>query len=296
MSQSIYRRRQIYGILLNAASALSFYFATFFVRVGTLSNPEIPSQAYAFVRYLTGFFFSIYLFRRAGLTFRLKVPNALYFRAIFNTLALLFFYESVASGNAATANVLNMTYPAFVALLAIPLLSEIPDRRMLLVLVFSLTGIGIYVLTPLIRSGTISHSDLWGLGSGLLAALAILALRGAAMQARAEEILLWMFGIGSIATLPIVLSDIPDLLSPSVIWVFLSALLGIAGQWLLTRSYEHLSATAGSIVSSLRIPIALIAGFFLLQEVPGLSGVLGAALIFAGNLFLALFRRAEKKE
>ncbi len=296
MSQSIYHRTQLYGIMLNALSALSFYFATFFVRLGSIYNPDLGSELFAFVRYLLGLFFSIYLFRNAGLAFRWKVPMPVYLRAIFNTLALLFFYESVSRGEAATANVLNMTYPAFVAILAIPIFREIPDRRMLLVLGFSLSGIALYVLYPLYSTGTISTADLWGIGSGLLAAVAILSLRGAAMQARAEEILLWMFAVGTVATLPLAIVSLRELQAPSGLFVLASASLGVAGQWFLTRSYAYLSATAGSIVSSLRIPIALVAGFFLLQEIPGVSGILGASLIFAGNLFLALFRRSEKKE
>lgn len=296
MSQSIYHRRHLYGILLNAGSALSFYFATFFVRLGAMHNEALSSQVFAFVRYVLGFFFALYLFRKASLPFRWKVPLPVYLRAIFNTLALLFFYESVATGEAATANVLNMTYPAFVALLAIPALKEIPDGKMIGVLAFSLSGIALYVFYPVYDTGSISRSDLWGIGSGLLAAVAILSLRGAAMQARAEEILLWMFAVGSLASFPLAFKGLDQLLTSSAGYVFASASLGVAGQWLLTRSYEYLSATAGSIVSSLRIPIALVAGFFLLQEVPGLSGVLGAALIFTGNLFLALFRRSGKRE
>ncbi|MEQ8350175.1 MAG: DMT family transporter [Leptospiraceae bacterium] len=296
MSQSIYHRRQLYGILLNAFSALSFYFATFFVRLGALYDEALASELFAFVRYLLGFFFSIYLFRRAGLPFRWKVPVPVYLRAIFNTLALLFFYEAVATGPAGTANVLNMTYPAFVALFAIPIFREIPDRRMLVVLAFSLGGIGLYVFYPLYETGNISKPDLWGIGSGLLAAIAILSLRGAAMQARSEEILLWMFALGTVASLPLAYSSLEQMLHPGGLFVLASACLGVAGQWSLTRSYAYLSATAGSIVSSLRIPIALVAGFFLLQEIPGLSGAIGASLIFVGNLFLALFRHSEKKE
>ena len=116
------------------------------------------------------------------------------------------------------------------------------------------------------------------------------------MQARAEEILLWMFALGSIASFPLAVSSLDQMLEPGGLYVLASACLGIAGHWSLTRSYAYLSATAGSIVSSLRIPIALVAGFFLLQEIPGLSCILGAGLIFVGNLFLALFRRSEKKE
>lgn len=275
---------------------MSFYFATFFVRLGSDHNSELSSQLFAFIRYILGFIVALYLFKRAALPFRWKVPTPVYARAIFNTLALLFFYESVATGETATANVLNMTYPAFVALLAIPVFKEIPDRRMVVVLGFSLAGIAIYVLYPVFRAGKFSTPELWGIGSGILAAIAILSLRGAAMQARTEEILLWMFAVGSLATLPLAAQDLKELATGSGGFVFLSASLGVLGQWLLTRSYEYLSATAGSIVSSLRIPIALVAGYFLLQEIPGLSGAAGAGLIFLGNLFLALFRRSEKRE
>ena len=76
--------------------------------------------------------------------------------------------------------------------------------------------------------------------------------------------------------------------APGLIYIFASALCGMAGQWTLSVSYRTLDASSGSVISASRIPIALIVGAIALGEAFAWQPWLGAALILASNVLLAL--------
>lgn len=317
------------GRALNFASAWAFYFATVWLHLGTSgTDPGLPASFYAFTRYVLGFAvfgtafaMSAWLTRHAAGDSRSNDPSGtrdssrlharrfLIARGLFNLLALLCFYQSVAAGATGTANILNMTYPAFVAMLAGPLLGERPDRRTLQLVALAVGGVLLLIfVVPHQNSASDAAelrllggfalrqpgaADFWGVASALAAGFAIVSLRGAARVAGPIEILCWMFGIGTLALLPVHLGDAWHLLCapgdlPREVWFVLgSAICGIIGQWTLSTSYRYLDAPTGSVISASRIPIALFMGTLFLGETLGLAAWVGAGLILLSNLLLA---------
>lgn len=273
-------------MILNFASAWAFYFATYFVHLGAEKGSAGP-VFYAFVRYLLGFLIFLSLGKIQGLKLSWRAPRFVLSRSIFNTVAVFCFYQAVALGSTGKANVLNMTYPAFVALFAGLILGEYPDKRTLIIVAISMIGILISLTEPVIEYGGFSFSDFWGLASAILAAFAVIALRGARKESDSSIILIWMFGFGTFALLPFSLGAIKSFPGPDVLYILSSAILGVLGQWFLTLSYKHIDATAGSVISSSRIPIAVLAGFFLLSEPFSIPVWSGALFIFLANLLLA---------
>ena len=286
-------RRQLFskridglGLFLNLLSALAFYLATVFVHLG-LPGSGVSPEFFASVRYCTGFVLFAAVLR---LSRRKEIRGPMRFvllRALFNVGAVVCFYRSVAGGETGQANVLNMTYPMFVAVLAPRLLGE--RVSMAVYALAALCGLGIIVhLIDRLPGFALMGAESWGLLSGFLAAFAIVSLRGAARVARIERILAYMFGLGFLTLIPFTFRD--WLNAGAAVWPMAlgSASFGIAGQYLLTISYVRIDATTGSIISSARIPIAVAAGFLFLAEPFSLPGWVGAALIFASNLLLAL--------
>ncbi len=296
--QSISETGYLRGVLLNFGSAWAFYLATVFVHQGTSLKWTQP-EVYAVLRYFLGFliFGGLFMARRlrAGPAAGSPPPmKFLIMRGVFNVTAVLCFYRAVALGAAGKANVLNMTYPAFVALFAGPLLREFPRPRTLLLLLISLVGIALNFHEPLTGSRGLDVADLWGIASGISAGLAIVSLRGAAREADPVLILTWMFGMGLIVLLPLSWTGLTAIFGPLAMYIVPSALMGVLGQWLLTASYGRLPATTGSMISSSRIPIALVFGFLVLNESHSLFSWLGAGLIFVCNLLLAFQNSREK--
>lgn len=298
MSQYIYDLRDgksRTGIFWNVLSSLFFYFATVFVYLGLSLNKETSDAfVYAFYRYYIGSVFFLIILLHKKMSLSMDVPVPVLIRGVTNSVAVIFFYLAIQLGETGRANVLNMTYPAFVALLSGPFLKEYPDFRTLVSLVLCLLGIGMYFYEPLfLLVDKFLISDLLALTSGVIAAISIVSLRGSARIAPTEVILFWMFFIGVLVTLPFSYEKVFLLDKLDFPYLLASAVFGVLGQWFLTISYRYLEATEGSIISGLRIPLAMIFGFFFLEEVFSFTVWLGGILIFLSNFLLAL--RDESK-
>lgn len=285
--QSISRTGFAAGALMNFASAWAFYLATVVVH-GSAVAGRGEGVIFAFARYALGF--GLFAILYAG---RFRAPDRasvkfIALRAVFNVAAVYCFYRSVELGDPARANILNMTYPLFVAIVAGPLLKERLSLDVWALVGVSVCGILMTLYEPGEDLFSLQAANLWGLASAALAGVSVASLRGAALASDTTEILFWMFGIGVLALSPALAPALQT--APALDWVALGAAsaLGVAGQWLLTVSYRSLDAAAGSVISTTRIPIALIMGWLWLGAPIQLMTALGAALITACNVLLAI--------
>ena len=284
------------GYALNLCSAVAFYFATVMVHLGVQSGPTGP-RVYVFARFLTGFiiFGLPYLLRRQPVERGADSIPFIALRSIYNLAAVLCFYQAVATGATGKGNVLNMTYPAFVALIAPWLIGERLNSRKIILVLISVVG----VLMNFIDDDFGLQPDnvrpyIWAVASAVTAGVAIVSLRGAALNAPSGEILFWMFLSGTVVLLPTIFTKISQITLIEYPYILGSAALGIAGQWCLTASYRYIDAATGSIVSVTRIPIALLFGVVLLSEEMHLLAWLGALLILLSNVLLAFRTNHEK--
>ena len=120
-----------------------------------------------------------------------------------------------------------------------------------------------------------------------LAGLSIVCLRGAARERDASLILFWLFLLGTLLSFPLCYQELKLLKLKNSSYIVFSALCGVGAQWLLTLSYSRLEAVTGSLISTIRIPLALLMGLLLLGESFLWNEYLGAAVIFMCNILLA---------
>lgn len=224
--------------------------------------------------------------RRAPL--RIRSYHLLFGRAIANCVAVYCFYKAVTLTTVAEANILNMTYPLFVALFTALFLKDQRDGVALLIVPVAFAGVWLVLATE--RMG-VNPNNLWGLASGITAAAAILYLNVSRRCHDTHTILLFMFGFGSLAMVVFFHGRffIPDRLA--LAYLMGSAAIGVAGQYLLTVGFRYVTAVEGSIISSTRILLAALLGPLLAAD-PPLTGAgwLGAGLLFVANVILA-FRK-----
>ena len=84
----------------------------------------------------------------------------------------------------------------------------------------------------------------------------------------------------------------PD--SRELYYLGLCAAFGVAGQFLLTIGFRHVTAVDGSIISSMRILLAALLGPFVVGEPPlNATAWVGALLLFGANALLAVRRRTQ---
>lgn len=286
MTGSQDRFQVVAGSISVLLSAFCFYLSTATIRWGQLHGIHPHPSFYVLVRFLLGFVVV------AGLLVGRRRPprpvnyHLLAGRAVANSVAVYCFYQAVQTTSVSHANILNMTYPVFVALITWGFLPEQREGRTLLALLAAFAGI-VLILYPGDLAVDVHH--LWGLGSGISAALAIVYLNLSRQVHDSETVLFYMFGLGSVLIYAGFHEHMVIRQEAAVIYLLVCGAFGIAGQYFITLGFRFITAVEGSILSSTRILMAAFLGPLIgIDPSLALRGWMGALLIFGANVYLAL--------
>ncbi len=282
-----YSRARLLGQLAIFGSAFFIYLSTLVIRWSQRSV-DLDPAFFVFARFLLGFIWVcgvLTVSRR-----RLAVHNYhfLFGRAIANCTAVYCFYKAVTLSTVAEANILNMTFPLFVALFSWVLLRKQRDFTATLMVGVAFFGVWL-VLAP--EMSTFKIGNMWGLASGLTAAVAILYLNLSRRDHDTLTVLFFMFGSGAVIIFTIYFHRLFMPGRAEIFYLLLCAAFGVAGQYLLTLGFRYVTAVEGSIVASARILMAAILGPYLAYDPPlTAAGWTGAVLILGANIYLAMRR------
>jgi drug/metabolite transporter (DMT)-like permease len=281
------RLRKPLGWLAVFCSAFFFYLATAIISWAH-QEVEIASAYFTFARFCLGF-----LVVSATMAWRRLPPSPrnhhlLLGRTIANTVSVFCFYRAVDLSTVAQANILNMTYPLFLALFSWFVLRAQRDRLALFFVLVAVAGVWL-ILSP--GGSPLTGNSLWGLASGFMGAIAMLYLNLSRQHHDSHTILFYMFGLGSVfmAVLFHRALFIPD--PRELFYLVTCSAAGVAGQYLLTFGFRYVTAVEGSVIGSTRILLAAILGPILVADPPlDLAGWFGALLIFTANIALTMRR------
>ncbi len=283
---------QILGSLSVLGSAFFFYLATAVIR-WSRAEVVIESSYFVFARFLLGFFVICLVMaaRRKGP--RVRRLDLLVGRTLFNCIAVYCFYQAVALTSLAEGNILNMTYPVFLALFSWILLRHQRDFTAISMVAVAFAGIWL-ILSP--GRLDLQIESLWGLASGICAAFAIIYLNVSRLHHDSDTILFYMFGLGTIIVYALFFRDIfvPD--ARQFYYLGLCSAFGVGGQYLLTLGFKYVTAVEGGILSSTRILLAAVLGpVVAADQALSPAGWVGALLIFTANVVLTArkFRQPE---
>lgn len=279
------RSRQMLGWLAVFGSAFCFYLATLIIRWAE-PHVEIASSYFVFSRFLLGFLVVSVTMIYKGQRLQPKRYHFLIGRTVANTVAVFCFYRAVAVGSVAEANILNMTYPLFVALFSWLFLKNQRDCVSLIIVGVAFAGVWL-VLSP--GEIKVRWENVWGLSSGITAAAAIIYLNISRRYHDSQTILFFMFGLGTVL-MGVFFHGTIFWPNPTELFFLLScSIAGVLGQYLLTYGFLFVTAVDGSIISSSRILLAALLGPLLAADPQlTLGGWCGALLIFSANAVLAL--------
>jgi len=272
-------------------SAFCFYLSTVVIR-WSQAEVSIASSYFVFARFLLGS-----LVVCAIMAYRRQLPrprsyHLLLGRTVFNCMAVYCFYMAVEFTSVAEANILNMTYPVFVALISWALLREQRDPVAMVTVAVAFAGIWL-ILAP--GKIDLKTANLWGLASGLSASLSMTYLNVSRKYHDTNTVLFFMFGLGALLMFAVFRGDFfwPD--SRQLYYLGLCSASGVAGQFLLTIGFRYVTAVDGSIISSMRILLAALLGPFVVGELPlNATGWVGALLLFGANAVLAVRRNTQE--
>lgn len=284
------RLTQVLGCLCVFASAFGFYLATATVKWSTSAGLAIDSALFVFARFISGFVVvcGILAVRRA----RPRVVRYDYLigRTLANCVAVYCFFKAVEMTSVAEANILNMTYPLFIALISWFWFKQ--ERDLAAIGMVGVAFLGVWlILSPSTLGFRIE--SLWGIGSGVSAAIAIIYLNLSRRVHDTETTLFFLFGVGAVIIALLFYRSFVIPNTAEMKYLALCAFFSVTAQYLLTLGFRFVTALEGGIISSTRILLAAMLGPVIASD-PVLSpaGWLGAFLIFSANVYLT-WRKAH---
>lgn len=279
-------RKAMLGYLAVFASAFCFYISTVVIKWSAMAGLDIRTSMFTVARFGFGFIVVCIIISLGRRKIRVVKRRFLVGRALFNTLAVFCFFKGVALTNVAQANILNMTFPLFIALFSWVFFKSQRDLGTVVIVLVAFAGV-FMILMP--ADAHFSLGALWGLASGFTAAFAIILLNMARQDHDTLTILFFMFGLGGIVVFSLFFHEMELPNTQELVYLLWCSATAIAGQFLLTQGFKYVTAIEGGIIASTRIFLAAILGPFLVMD-PALSvaGWIGAFLIFAGNVILTV--------
>jgi drug/metabolite transporter (DMT)-like permease len=277
------------GILFLLAAELCFTLSTVITKHVVLVS-TVPAVEITFFRFFAGFVLSAFHMVRRKASFKPNNWVTVSLRGVLNTAAVIVFFYAIQFTTVTKANMLNMTYPVFVFLVAPFINREKSSRLFWIFLVLTMAGIWL-VIQPTFES--VNTGDLLGLCSGVVAGFAISTLKEAREHDNTVVILFYLMAFGTVVNGLVVLPRFVLPVNLLALFVLTAALLGFAGQVFLTEGYRFIRATSGSLVSSSRILFAGLLGAALFHDPLSIRIALGGVLIMISLCGVSLL--GEKK-
>jgi drug/metabolite transporter (DMT)-like permease len=284
------------GILLILSAELLFTAASAFAKYATLHSQMTGVQV-TFFRFLLGFIVTAFFIRKQKLSIKPNNVRLVVQRGVFNTLAVVLFFAGINYTTVTNANMLNMTYPVFVFLLAPFINKERSPGIYYLFLASAMAGVYLVAFPDF---SSVNIGDLLSLASGIMAGFGITSLRQAAKFDNTHIILFYLMGIGTVLNAAI-MAPVFTFRGSALVWtvVAFSAAAGYGGQVLLTKGYRHISAAGGSLVSSSRILWAMLMGsiFFADKITPRIAAgsvCIVLSLVMLSGVFDRYFRKMKR--
>lgn len=279
------------GCICIFGSAFFFYLATVIIKWAKIKGLQIDASLFVFARFLLGFISVLILMAIKRKKIKIKKKRYLIGRTVANCVAVYCFFKGVDLTSVSQANILNMTYPLFIAVFSWIFLKQQRDAIAIVVVIIAFAGVWL-ILTP--GEMNFHLNSLWALASGITAAISMMCLNLSRQEHDIETTLLFLFGLGSVL---ICITFFNEIRLPQVVdvkYLFFCSVSGIVGQYLITLGFKYVTAIEGGIISSTRILLAAMLGPVIAMD-PALSasGWAGAFLIFSGNIFLTV-RKARR--
>ena len=263
------------GVVLVFISALFFSLSSFFGKIVT-NTTNMSGVITSFSRFFIG---AVMMFIYIIATKKSFKPNdfkPILSRGVFNSFAIMLMTGALNYTTMTNANMLNMTYPVLVILLAPIILKEKIKKSTYIYLVAIM--LGSYIIADP-SFGNINRGDLMGILSALTASISVISLKDASNKNEGHVIVFYVMLIGTIINLPFSLHDIINFDYSASIYVFIAGFIGFIAQIFLTEGYKYVDSATGALVSASRIVISAILGIVFIREPLNLRIVIGMILI-----------------
>lgn len=218
----------------------------------------------------------------------------LFSRGAVGAIALVCVYYSVTTLSLADATVLQYTYPAFTAVLALLFLGEKIKGATLVCILLSFIGV-IFMVRPELGGGALIGLPPLSLAAALAgafgSAVAYVLVRKLS-QTEDSSVIIFYFPLIALPASLLMLGS--DFVLPGFEALLLLLLVGIftqVGQVGLTKAMAAEAAGKASAYAYVQVIFSAILGVVFFNEIPTIWTLIGGGLILAGALVNALWKR-----
>ena len=281
------------GCLAIFGSAFCFYLATVIIKWSSMAGLSIDSSMFTVSRFVLGFA-TVFIFmgiRRQKI--KIVKKRLLIGRAIGNCTAVYCFFTGVELTSVSQANILNMTFPLFIAIFSWIFFKAQRDVSEIFIVIIAFAGVWL-ILSPNMHG--FDFNSLWALASGVSAAVAMMILNSSRKVHDTQTTLFFMFGIGTLIMFCLFYKQMRIPAFEELKYLFWCSAVAIVGQYLLTVGFKYVTAIEGGIIASTRILLAAVLGPVIAMDTSlSLTGWTGAFLIFIGNIYLTARKARNHK-
>jgi len=214
-------------------------------------------------------------------------------RGAVGALALLCVFYAVSTLPLAEATILQYTYPAFTALLALIFLKERVQQATVFCILLSLIGLVLMVQPN--AANSLDSLPWLSLSAALVgafgSAVAYVLVRRLS-QSEDSSVIIFYFPLIALPFSVILLGD--DFVMPNVEALLLLLLVGIftqVGQIGLTKAMQTEYAGTVTAYAYVQVVFSVVLGFVFFNEIPALMTWLGGGLIIAGALINVFWKK-----
>ncbi|CDZ75407.1 putative secreted protein [Peptoniphilus sp. ING2-D1G] len=267
------------GIILILLSAVSFAASSSFGKLVT-QNSELTGAMSSFARFTIGAILMFIYMKAKGMSLKPNRFKHIFLRSVFNGMSILFFSMGFQYTTITNANMLQMTYPIFVLILA-PLVYKEKIKKSSYVYL-TIIMLGCYLIAyP--KFDNINIGDAFAFLSSLAGAVSVLSLKEARKTDGTCTIIFYVMLIAMFVNLPFAIPDLPKVVGTSLIVkinILLAGIAGFLGQIFITEGYKYVDNATGALVSASRIFIAAIMGVIIFSDPLNFRIIVGGILIF----------------
>ena len=250
-----------------------------------LASSQLHPFEIAFFRNLFGFVFTFPLLFRHGWGILRTDKLSLYFlRCCIGIVSMLCGFWAIVNLPLAQAVALSYSTPIFVTIGAVFVLGEVVRARRWTAVIIGFIGV-LVLMHP--GKGTFNFASLVAVVAAVMSASVAISIKFLSRTEKADAIVIYTTMIW------VPLSLVPALFywtQPTGItwlWIVLSGFLGTTAHMCWTRALTLADASLLTPISFLQVLIVGVFGYFLFDEAVDRLTVLGAAIIFGSNLYIA---------
>jgi drug/metabolite transporter (DMT)-like permease len=277
------------SVILMILSALSFSFMG--VMVKQLSN--LPVVEAVFFRNLISLFIALFISIRKRIKIVRKGQNTklLFLRGIIGLIGVLGYFYSIQNMSLADSAIINKMSPFFVLIFSYFILKENITKFQIISVILAFIGIGL-VIKPEFNSDIIPA--VIGLGAALMAGLAYTVVKILSRSEHPTIIVLYFSFVSVIGMLPFFIIHFVNPSLEEVIYLILTGVFAVGGQYGLTYAYKLAKASEVSIYSYATVIFSAIIAYFIWHETLGVLSIIGIGIVLiAGYLNYSYSKKSK---